>query len=400
MNFSDLSYELTKSLDKNIKKSNGIYFTPPETVSNILTKLEPYIKHNLNILEPSCGSCEFINQIKHKFPTCNITGIEYNKDIYNKIKDLNCNQINIKNEDYLKYNITQKYGLIIGNPPYYVMKQNEITKLYSSYFDGRPNIFLLFIIKSIHHLDDDGILSFVLPKNFLNCLYYTKTREYIIKNLKIISIDVYKDSYIETQQETIVLNIQKTTEYYDNSEYYMKRNNYYILGDKKTIQQLQNLYSDSTTLSELNFKVKVGNVTWNDNKDKLTDNSNATRLIYNSDIKDNILRVSRFKDEDKKNYINKDGINIPTLLINRGYGVGKYVFNYCILDTSFPYLLENHILYLESNVERTNEELLEKLHKIKKSFEDERTKQFISLYFGNNAINTTELNFIMPIYNT
>jgi hypothetical protein len=33
-----------------------------------------------------------------------------------------------------------------------------------------------------------------------------------------------------------------------------------------------------------------------------------------------------------------------------------------------------------------------------RSLENEKTIQFIKLYFGNNAINTTELNHILPIY--
>ena len=36
--------------------------------------------------------------------------------------------------------------------------------------------------------------------------------------------------------------------------------------------------------------------------------------------------------------------------------------------------------------------------KIIMSFEKKQTKEFIKLYFGNNAINTTELCEILPIY--
>jgi hypothetical protein len=37
-------------------------------------------------------------------------------------------------------------------------------------------------------------------------------------------------------------------------------------------------------------------------------------------------------------------------------------------------------------------------NKVIKSLNDKRTQEFINLYFGNNAINTTELNYILPIY--
>jgi hypothetical protein len=43
-------------------------------------------------------------------------------------------------------------------------------------------------------------------------------------------------------------------------------------------------------------------------------------------------------------------------------------------------------------------ELIKMYEKVIKSLNDKRTQEFIKLYFGNNAINTTELNYILPIY--
>ena len=34
-----------------------------------------------------------------------------------------------------------KFDLIIGNPPYFVMKKTDVDESYHNYFDGRPNIF-------------------------------------------------------------------------------------------------------------------------------------------------------------------------------------------------------------------------------------------------------------------
>jgi len=41
---------------------------------------------------------------------------------------------------------------------------------------------------------------------------------------------------------------------------------------------------------------------------------------------------------------------------------------------------------------------LESYDKIIKSFNNPKTKDFISLYFTNDAINTTELQYVLPIY--
>jgi len=88
--FDELSSKLTKELSKKTKKESGIFFTPPITVSSTLEKLREYFnKENQikTILEPSCGSCEFIKAINEKYPSVNITGIEFNKTIYEAIKD-------------------------------------------------------------------------------------------------------------------------------------------------------------------------------------------------------------------------------------------------------------------------------------------------------------------------
>jgi len=50
--------------------------------------------------------------------------------------------------DYLKYN-NKEYDFIVGNPPYFVMKKDEVDKEYNKYYDGRPNIFSIFIIHSL-----------------------------------------------------------------------------------------------------------------------------------------------------------------------------------------------------------------------------------------------------------
>jgi hypothetical protein len=58
--FSDLSYKLTNIFSKDIKKNNGIYFTPPDTVNDTIDIIQEYCKYTNtwsgNILEPSCGS--------------------------------------------------------------------------------------------------------------------------------------------------------------------------------------------------------------------------------------------------------------------------------------------------------------------------------------------------------
>ena len=396
--YSLLSKELTRRLSKEDKKNNGIYFTPPSCVFNNLKLLEPYLKKIKNVLEPSCGSCEYITALNNLFPAITITGIENNETIYQSILNIGNDKIKIINADYLKYEPNVTYDLIIGNPPYFVMNKKDVDRQYHVYFEGRPSIFILFIIKSIKLLSDLGILSFVLPKNFLNCLYYDKTRKYISRNLQILDI-IYcnGDKYIETQQDTIILIIQKNL-VCDNANFILEVDKYTIFANKENVEKINKLNEHSKSLAELGFKVSVGNVVWNQCKDLLTDDESKTRLIYSSDIENNTLTMKRYNNVAKKNFIRKKGMNRPMIVINRGYGVGDYTFNYCLLDEKGDFLLENHLICINNDTDLSRAELICSYKKILLSLTDKRTIEFIKIYFGNNAINTTELNHVLPIY--
>ena len=90
----------------------------------------------------------------------------------------------------------------------------------------------------------------------------------------------------------------------------------------------------------------------------------------------------------------------PLLVINRGYGTGNYSFQYCLLNISEPYLIENHLICIRPKSPETinKKKLIAFYRKIVKSLQNNKTKRFIQLYFGNNAINTTELKHILPIF--
>ena len=399
-NYSNDSLTLTKQLSKIDKRRQGIYFTPPKCIVHILQKVAFYFKNSQpnHILEPSCGSGEFISKLITEYNNSHIVGIENNETIFESVKKYNNNQTQIINADFLTYQFNKKFNLIIGNPPYFVIKKTLVDKKYKNLYTGRPNIFIIFILKCLSLLETNGILAFVLPKSFLNCVYYDKTRAYIHRNFQILDIFESYDKYIETAQPTIVLILRNSKNLTDNNRFVLERNGFTIFGSKETIKELGTLYKDSKTLNQLGFKVSVGKVVWNQCKSILTDDKTKTRLIYSSDIVDKKLSIKKYSNPQKKNYIDKPGINTPMMILNRGYGVGKYVFNYCILDGSSTYLIENHLICIEYTKKLTKAKLMDLYVKIATSFENKKTKKFINLYFGNSAINTTELAHILPIY--
>ena len=440
--YSELSVQITGVLTNDVKKKEGIFFSPQKSIISCLNYIKNILRYNFTtVLEPSCGSCEFIHYLDKNYKGLDITGIELNKTIYDSIKGLTFkNNVNLIHQDYLTYNEGAKFDLIIGNPPYFVMKKKDINTKYHKYISGRPNIFLLFIIQSLNMLKTNGILAFILPKSFLNCSYYQKVREYIYHNYHVKKIiDCSTDEYIETQQDTFILIIKNTNKSFSNEKYFLKNN--FIMGTDKNIKTMKSILINSSTLNQLDFKVFNGSLVWNQERDSLTNDNEHIRLIYSGDIKNNelaeletdtlreewgdyeskLLTINTLLTEDetnegllkkkktiqdkidKKHYVIKERlltkkIEGPTLVINRGYGNTNYTLNYAFIDLD-EYYLENHVLGIKYTGDTLSKEILkEKYQMIIKSLQKEDTMRFIDLCMGNNAINTTELEYLIPIF--
>jgi len=404
--FSDLSIKLTKKLSAQIKKNEGIFFTPPLLVKKTVDYVLNYIEYNNlvinNILEPSCGSGEFIDYLDKKVKNKTIDCVELNKTIFNEIsmKKYAKNEVKFYNENLLEYDSSKTYDLIFGNPPYFVIKKKNILKKDKEYITGRPNIFCLFIIHSLRRLNKDGILAFVLPNSFLNSSYYEKVRKLIWNKYHLVKIINFKniDEFKDTQQSTSTFIIQNKTMEDKTNDYIIELGGRKIFTDKK--KNLEKLTENSTTLAELGFKVKNGDTVWNQLKDILTDDDKETILVYSSNIKNNEFELTSFpNNEKKKQYIKRVGLTGPRIIISRGYGNSKYVLNYALLDIKKQYLLENHIIsiFYEDDV-LSKDEQLKKLNKIIESFKQKKTSKFVDIFSGNNALNTTEIQNMLPIY--
>lgn len=409
-NFSLLSANLTKRLSKTEKKANGIYFTPQPIVRDLTTRALNRIKRPIHsVLEPSCGTCEFIQYIDSILSDIHIDGVEYNAEIYGEISKLEFqrNAVRIQHANFLNLPLDRTYDLVVGNPPYVVCKKTDVPDEYLDYVVGRPNLFGIFILRSLQHLEPDGILAFVVPKSVLNSSYYSAIRLYIKQWSCIEEIVDYETSdgksFLETSQATVGIILRKyATPDLDPSQcaHSIKMNGSFIFAVDAV--ELRNYFVGSNTIRGLGLSVRTGTIVWNQHKDLMSDNPADTLLIYNTNVSDdNQIVLTEFRNEEKQQYIrhaSNSCDNNPIIVVNRGNGNSTYRFKYALVESDRPVLVENHLNMIYSTVDRPHEELMELYGQVLRSFQDERTHKFIEMFFGNGGLSKTELETILPIY--
>ena len=404
--YSQLSLTVTKELTKKEKKDYGIFITPKVIIEKLTNSVIKIANDNniiiKDILEPSCGTCEFVNYIDAILNDVKIDAVEYNFNIFKRLKNLKFkNDVNLINNNFIKFDNNINYSLIIGNPPYFVCKKEDVPPEYKEYISGRPNIFGLFILHSLSLLKNDGLLAFIVPKSFLNSIYYSNIRNYIKKTCEIMEIIDFEldNEFIDTEQATFGLILKKNNtnnEDHCDCKYSMNINGVFVF--TTNYDELKSVFEGSTTLIKMGLRVRTGNIVWNEHKEKLTNDSDETILIYNTNItKNNELEIKSFKNDEKKQYIKLDGRIDTVMVVNRGNGNSKYKLNYAIIDKKI-YLIENHLneIYASSSIKK--DELINIFNKISQSFKNPKTQKFIDLFLGNNGLSKTELETIFPIY--
>lgn len=295
------SYNYEKSLSEEIKKSKGIYYTPKFIVDYILNKTlkEHDILSNPcpKILDISCGCGNFLleaydilyemfeyyrhelkieNIHKHIIENC-IYGVDIdknavdilnnslrNKDIDSKILKSNIYCFDSLNKNNLGQDVINlfwenKFDYIIGNPPYIGHKslgkeyKNFLLKEYSEVYRDKSDIYYCFYKRVIDLLSEDGIVSIITPRYFLESISGKHLRNYILNNSYINEIidfngsNIFKNISIASciitlSKKCITSNIdihklknsKLKLNYLDSLEYYLNDDNFYNIKIKQS----------------------------------------------------------------------------------------------------------------------------------------------------------------------
>lgn len=397
LDFRDTSKQFHRSMTKEDRQKEGIFFTPKKTRDLLFGKLAELQVCPKTILEPSFGTGEFLLDARRVYPDSHLVGVEKNEALFDSLTqgtEQGLNNCTLTCGDFLRWE--GKADLILGNPPYFVWKTDMTAKekkafsaKHAASMTGRPNIYVMFLYKClVDHLEPGGYLAFILPTSLYNCSYYQPMRDYLATHTRICHLETLnKPGFYETGQETTLLVLRKQEN--DTMDYLFKRGHVYL---SPYYKELYTLTRDTQTLADLGLGVKTGNVVWNQVKPHLADE--GTLLIYSSNITNSILTLNNLGGI-KKQYVSglhKPTLSGPVILVERGYG-NHYRFNSVLVNMDTFYA-ENHINVIYP---KTPEATVH-LERVMRSFQDVKSQQFIHWFMGNGSMSATELETLFPIF--
>jgi len=222
------------------QKLTGSFYTPEIIADFLVDYLAEKLNENsdITVLEPSAGDGIFVNTIfNHKKLSPKIkriVAVEKNKKELNKII-FSKKHFSGVHSDFLEFqkNNTQKFKLVIGNPPY--IKKNFLTekqvdnckKIHDKacLSDTKPkNIWTAFLVRCIEFTEENGILAFVLPSELLQVKFAAELRELILQKFERVEIFTFNELLFKDckGQDTLLLIGEKKSKnkgiYYSNIE--------------------------------------------------------------------------------------------------------------------------------------------------------------------------------------
>jgi adenine-specific DNA-methyltransferase len=177
-------YNETLNKDKSLVKTSNDEPTPIECIEEMFSKINPefWSRKNLKILDPCCGCGNFFlviynYLIKHHSHEDIITKMLYfndiNEDRLQIVRNIFDNNkqgifnvkgnLNITKQSFLEYDETDKYDMVVANPPFAKLLPN------GKRASKNHNLIGSFIKKTLAILKEGGILVYITPDNWMSC---------------------------------------------------------------------------------------------------------------------------------------------------------------------------------------------------------------------------------------
>lgn len=374
-------------LNSGEKSRTGSYYTPKFIVNDIL---ENTIKFNHTILEPCCGvgffAIEYIKLYILKF-NCLPQNLLFCNDIDPyavQITKLNIEffypnlKFNIKCENGLELSWDNKFDMIITNPPYGIKHKHQSLQT--------TEIFSQFIYSSLFkYLDQNGIMTFVLPSSVLSVSKHKEIRKIILNDFFLEKIKFYGKSFQGVFSDIVYIQIKNMPIKNPNVKIILQNlslfpqqkfidNNYIICINNLTNHTEVEDYYKIPHIKLENCKFSLGIVTGN-NKFFLSEQHKklSIPIISGKEIKQGLIiyknqkyilnLFSKFQQKPKKNTFLKNKI-VYKFISNKIISAVDYSGILTLNSANFI-IVDNINLPLEYISAILNSNIINKLHKIK-----------------------------------
>jgi len=191
-------YDEILNTDKSTYKSTNDEPTPIDCITEMITKIPNKLwrKKDLSILDPCCGNGNFsvpiiFELLKYHDKKIILEQIlefnDINENRLENVRSVFCSEkynLQITNHDFITYNTTKKYDLIVANPPYAKLLEN------GKRASKNHNLIKDFIEKALSQLKPNGYLLFITPDNWMSYADRNVLIK-IITTLQIIHLDIH-----------------------------------------------------------------------------------------------------------------------------------------------------------------------------------------------------------------
>jgi SAM-dependent methyltransferase len=215
------SNEYENFLTEEHKKRNGVFYTDIDLADKMFCAVKNYFpdKEVSTVLDPCCGTGIFIS-VANRYGYVNTYGIDVDKDAID-FCNANVPQSTFAKFDFLSnkvddslacLSLSEKVDCIIGNPPYVPIAGSvSVGEEYTfkrQVSDMGNNLFVAALLRSLSMLKDGGVLSYIIPKNFLHVSSYSQLRKTLLRDYTIVSIVDLGSHFKSVRGEQIILTIK------------------------------------------------------------------------------------------------------------------------------------------------------------------------------------------------
>ena len=247
----------TKTINPKQDENLGQVFTSAILAKFMIGLLRETLKQNSSILDPCIGPNTFFKAMSENFSNCNLKGIEIDINLITEEIEkfyVSPNRTLI-NGSFFDLPFSEKFDLIIQNPPYVRQelladgansKENiryNVSSILST-IPSQSNLYIYFLLKSILHLKDGGVMVAVIYDSWLYSSFGKFLKESFLKLGHLDSIYHFKKSAFDDVE------IGATVIKFVKDKNHKKSISYYPLNDLNDLRTYNGLNANCLKLKQ------------------------------------------------------------------------------------------------------------------------------------------------------